>query len=171
VTPANMDFFWTLLFWQKTLRHASDNGSRRALIGWSSCDCKKSLQQFLCYWTKPMKPPRLCERWWCARSTRDDCCVIEKRGIFRLVVYICVEMFMYMCIYVWMCDKYICLYICIHVYISRTFMSCTITHLHLCKCNHIFHNTHIPSHVQWYTCVIQTHDFWEHWMMQTYAQK
>jgi len=38
-----------------------------------------------------------------------------------------------------MCDKYICMYIYIHVHVSRVFMSQTSTHLYSCKCNHVFH--------------------------------
>jgi len=64
--------------------------------------------------------------------------------------HICVEMYIDMCICVFMCNQYICMYIWKHVHIFRTFMSCASIHLYLCKCNHIFHNTHIQIHVHWH---------------------
>jgi len=51
-----------------------------------------------------------------------DCCKINnKTNISCLSFYICMEMYMW--IYVFMCENYICMYICIHVHISRAFMT------------------------------------------------
>jgi len=79
-------------------------------------------------------------------------------------------MYIFVWIHAFMCDKYMCIYICIRVRISRTFMSWTSTHLYWCKCNQILQHTHIRTHVPWQTCVIQTHEFWAHRMMPKSAK-
>jgi len=65
-----------------------------------------------------------------------DCCVIKQKTIISCRgFYVCEERYIYMWIYVntcVVCDKYICIYICIPVHICRTFVLWTSIHLYLC---------------------------------------
>jgi len=72
--------------------------------------------------------------------------------------------------YVWKCIS-ICEYLClcvintyvriyVYMYTYLVYVCHKQVDMYLCKCNHMFHNTHMQTHVQWQTCFIQTHDFW-----------